>query len=205
MGGGRGVGHLGAGLLGSLRFRSDEGKLGLGIGGAVKTGRRGEHMGSRVNIAGVAAFMLAVTLLPDDSSAQAGGVKALSWMAGSWATEKHGKREEEHWMAPRAGLMVGMHRDARTGKPASFEFFRIQERPDGVFYLSQPGGAPVTSFKLVEQAARRVVFENPEHDFPQRIIYWQDSPRELRAMIAGTMNGKADSMQWRWTRSKLAP
>jgi len=161
-------------------------------------------MALRVN-AGVRAAIVFALTISATHPAHAGGLNALGWMAGSWAGEQNGKREEEHWMAPRGDLMVGMHRDSRAGKPASFEFFRIQEREDGVYYLTQPGGAPVTAFKLVEQGARSVVFENKEHDFPQRIIYWQERPDELRAKIAGTMKGKADSLQWRWTRSKLTP
>ena len=161
-------------------------------------------MASRLNAMAIAAIVLALTISATHT-AHAGGLNALGWMAGSWAGEQNGKREEEHWMAPRGDLMVGMHRDSRAGKPSQFEFFRIQERPDGVYYLTQPGGAPVTAFKLVEQGARRVVFENKDHDYPQRIIYWQDAPGELRAKIAGTMKGKADSVQWRWTRSKPTP
>ena len=119
-------------------------------------------MASRVNAAVCAASVLALAI-GVASTAHASGLNALGWMAGSWAGEKNGKREEEHWMAPRADLMVGMHRDSRVGKPASFEFFRIQERADGVYYLTQPGGAPVTAFKLVEQGARRVVASKGEH------------------------------------------
>lgn len=149
-----------------------------------------------------AAAMLALMAMPLAAPARAGAMNALSWMAGAWAGEKNGTREEEHWMAPRGDLMVGMHRTVRPGKPNSFEFLRIQERPEGLVYLAQPDGAPVTAFKMVDQTARRVVFENKEHDYPQRIIYWQDKPNELRAMIAGTLQGKPDSMQWRWTRVK---
>ena len=47
----------------------------------------------------------------------------------------------------------------------------------------------------------RVVFENPTHDFPQRIIYWKDGA-DLRARIEGTQNGKEGSQEWRWSPVK---
>ena len=47
-----------------------------------------------------------------------------------------------------------------------------------------------------------VVFENPTHDFPQRIIYWKDG-NDLRARIEGTMNGKTGSEEWRWSPGAL--
>ncbi len=161
-------------------------------------------MPTRVRIACFAVHVIALALAAAPA-ARAGSLNALGWMSGSWAADHNGVHEEEHWMAPRGNLMVGMHRDVAAGKPASFEFFRIEAKPEGVFYVTQPGGAPMTAFKLVSQSRRQVVFENQEHDYPQRIMYWQDKPDQLRARIAGTLGGKPDSTEWTWTRSKLAP
>ena len=47
---------------------------------------------------------------------------------------------------------------------------------------------------------RRVVFENPEHDFPQRILYWLDDDDMLHARIEGTEGGETHSMEWRYRR-----
>jgi hypothetical protein len=52
---------------------------------------------------------------------------------------------------------------------------------------------------------KRIVFENAQHDFPQRIIYWQTKPNELRARIEGTIDGKLASEEWAWTRTASMP
>jgi hypothetical protein len=70
--------------------------------------------------------------------------------------------------------------------------------------LASPRGAEPTPFKLVEQADRRLVFENAAHDFPQRILYWSTEPDELRARIEGTVGGREMSMEWRWVRAPKA-
>jgi hypothetical protein len=132
-----------------------------------------------------------------------GGVDGLRWMSGSWAGDKDGVRSEEHWSAPAGGLMIGMHRDVKDGRATGFEFFRIQAKDGVLTYLTQPGGRPAVPFKMKEMGERRIVFENPEHDFPQRIIYWQSGPDELRARIEGTIGGKPQAEEWVWTRSKL--
>ena len=44
-----------------------------------------------------------------------------------------------------------------------------------------------------------VVFENPEHDYPQRILYLRDGD-ELTARIEGTAGGVEKSSEWTWTR-----
>jgi hypothetical protein len=151
----------------------------------------------------LAGATLAAILTFTAPAAHAGALDSLRFMAGSWASRDDANREEEHWMAPRGGMMVGMHRDLRAGRAKSFEFFRIEEREDGVWFLTQPGGRPATPFKAKELTASRVVFENLAHDFPQRVLYWREKPGELRARIEGTIKGKAESMEWTWTTSAL--
>jgi len=135
--------------------------------------------------------------------AHAGQLDSLRFMAGSWAVGSDTDRQEEHWTAPRGGMMVGMHRDLRGGKAKSFEFFRIEEREDGLWYLTQPRGKAATAFKAKEVSASRIVFENLEHDFPQRILYWREKSGELRARIEGSINGKLEGAQWTWAPSAL--
>ena len=109
-------------------------------------------------------------------SALAGQLDSLRFMAGSWAG---------------------------GGKAKSFEYFRIEEREDGLWYLTQPRGQAATAFKAKEVSASRVVFEKLDHDFPQRIIYWRDKPGELRARIEGDVKGKLQGAQWTWAASTL--
>ncbi|HEX7282817.1 MAG TPA: DUF6265 family protein, partial [Vicinamibacterales bacterium] len=89
------------------------------------------------------------------------------------------------------------------GRTMLFEFLRIEQQGDQIVYLSMPNGrSPATPFLLKEISGTRVVFENPKHDFPQRVIYWKDGA-DLRARIEGTLNGKAGSEEWRWSPGLL--
>jgi hypothetical protein len=124
---------------------------------------------------------------------------SLAWMAGSWSGTSRGLEMEEHWTGPKGNSMIGMHRDVGKGRTLCFEFLRIEQTADAIVYLSMPDGrSPATPFPLKEVSGTRVVFENPTHDFPQRIIYWKDGA-DLRARIEGTNNGKEGSMEWRWS------
>jgi hypothetical protein len=125
---------------------------------------------------------------------------ALSWMVGGWASDDNGAVTEEHWLAPRGGTMLGVHRDVKGGRTVGFEFLRIEARPEGLVYLASPGGKPATPFLAKEVGADRVVFENQAHDFPQRIVYWR-TPGALHARIEGMDGGKAAAMEWRWPAS----
>ena len=128
---------------------------------------------------------------------------SLDWIAGSWYGATGGVEMEEHWTRPKGGSMIGIHRDVANGRTVSFEFLRIEMLKGQIVYLSMPNGrSPATPFPLKEVSGTRVVFENPAHDFPQRIIYWKDG-NDLRARIEGTINGKAGSEEWRWSPSSL--
>ena len=119
----------------------------------------------------------------------------LAWMTGHWAATIGGVAMEEQWSDPRGGLLLGTHRDV-SSKRTSFEFMRIADPKDGMVYLAQPGGQPPTPFRLIESAEQRVVFANPDHDFPKRIIYWMKDAK-LSARVEGD-DGAGE--EWCWSR-----
>ena len=130
-------------------------------------------------------------------------LESLAWMAGSWSGTATGIEMEEHWTSPKGNSMIGIHRDVGKGRTLLFEFLRIEQQKDQIVYLSMPNGrSPATPFPLKEASGTRVVFENPAHDFPQRIIYWKDGA-DLRARIEGTQNGKPGGEEWRWSPAAL--
>lgn len=105
-------------------------------------------------------------------SAPPPSVDDLAWMSGDWAVEQDGRWAEESWSRPRGGVMLGYGRLGRGGEVRDFEFLRIQAGADGVpVYHAQPRGAPAVPFRLAAHDGTSASFENPAHDFPQRIRY----------------------------------
>lgn len=126
----------------------------------------------------------------------------MAWLEGHWVGEKDGVSMEEHWTGPGGGSLLGLHRDVRAGRLISWEFLRIDRTSEGTFYFASPRSAQPTPFKLVELGDKRVVFENKQHDFPQRILYWLDSKGALHARIEGPQGGTTASEEWEWTRAR---
>lgn len=129
--------------------------------------------------------------LPTPAKAAIGDV---SWLAGAWVgTRSSGSSIEERWSPPKGGAMLAVSRTVNTsGKMNAFEFLRIVERDGGLVYVAQPGGAKGTEFVLTElttdNGAKRAVFENPRHDYPNRIVYELSADGGLSATI-GQMKG----------------
>jgi hypothetical protein len=134
-------------------------------------------------------------------AAEVADVTSLAWMAGSWQGTAGGVEMEEHWLAPKGGAMLGLHRDVAGGRMVSFEFLRIEKDAEGLVYLASPRGRPATPFRLIESRKGRAVFANPQHDFPQRILYWMGDDGRLHARIEGQQKGKSAAEEWAWKRS----
>ena len=129
-------------------------------------------------------------------------VEGLAWLEGRWQGESGGVAMEEQGTSVRGGALLGLHRDVKGSRMVSFEFLRIQATPEGTFYFASPGSRPPVAFKLVEAGERRAVFENKQHDFPQRILYWLDAKGALHARIEGPQGGQAVSEEWVWTKAR---
>jgi len=99
--------------------------------------------------------------------------------------------------------MLGVNRTAQ-GESGSFEFLRIAIDGERLAYFASPGGKAPTAFHLAELDGKHVVFENPEHDFPQRILYWIDDEGRLHGRIEGTEDGETRGFEWHWERVRDA-
>lgn len=133
-------------------------------------------------------------------AAGVGEVERLAWMEGRWVGEKDGVGTEERWTGPLGGALLGLRGDVKGDRLVSWEFLRIASTGEGTFYFASPRSAPPTPFKLVEIGEKRAVFENRQHDFPQRILYWLDPAGALHARIEGPDSGRTVSEEWVWTR-----
>ena len=125
-----------------------------------------------------------------------------AWIAGDWQTAPGGRAQiEEHWTTVAGGSMMGMSRTVAGEKTVEFEYLRIEQRADGIYYVAHPKArCPGTDFKLTKASPTEAVFENPQHDFPKRIIYRKTSDDALTASIDGGEGTKAIVFSFRKIR-----
>lgn len=124
----------------------------------------------------------------DNASAQ-----PLDWMAGHWCTDSGAKSVEETWLPPRGDVLVGLGRTYTANRTVGFEFLRIATVEGVQTYIAQPGGRPPTHFARTDGGENWVRFENPEHDFPQRIEYRREGDR-LQAAVGGPGNNGVEAV-----------
>ncbi|UGQ46290.1 DUF6265 family protein [Massilia endophytica] len=135
--------------------------------------------------------LLAALLASACMQAGAASVDQLGWLAGCWASEGGEPGSGEQWMAPAGGTMLGTARTVKGGKTVAWEFVQIRALDDGrLAYVAKPHNQAEAAFPLRSVTENEVVFEAPEHDFPQRIIYRREGSERLHARIEGTVKGK---------------
>jgi hypothetical protein len=131
------------------------------------------------------------------------GIEQLGWLSGCWTSASAGERRvDEQWMKPLGGSMLGMSRTVVGSRTSEFEFLQIRQTDTGVVYIAKPSGQAEATFTLKSASATEAVFENPAHDFPQRVIYRLGSGGALQARIEGTRDGKTRGIDFPMKRGE---
>lgn len=135
----------------------------------------------------LAALLFAASALPTHAS-------ELGWMSGCWRADGE-PGNEEHWLKPAGGSVLGISRTVRHERTVAYEYMRIVEENGGLVFVASPSGQRETAFPLVAAEKQRLVFENKTHDFPQRVIYARDGDR-LVGRIEGIEQGKPHAIDF---------
>ena len=99
--------------------------------------------------------------------------------------------------------MLGISRTVAEGATTEIEFMQIRENATGeIIFIARPEGQPEATFKLLKGGDREVIFENPQHDFPQRVIYRLQGDGSLLGRIEGGSKGKEKSVDFPMTRTR---
>ena len=116
-------------------------------------------------------------------------VKDVAWISGCWDMTRNGRHVTERWTPVEGGTLMGISRTVVNGKTTEWEFLIIREGAKGLDYVAKPSGQAEATFTAAAASATEVVFENPAHDFPKKVIYKRDGD-SLIASIEGPMNGQ---------------
>lgn len=115
------------------------------------------------------------------------------WLLGSWINESANGTLSESWQKQNDSVYRGESYFVKQADTIHFESIVLSERNGSVFYSptvrGQNNDKPV-DFKLTSATASQLVFENPAHDFPQKIIYHKITGDSLVAEISGMQQGK---------------
>lgn len=117
----------------------------------------------------------------------------VNWIIGTWVNQTSRGAIYESWVRSDEKTFTAKSYTLTDGDTIVFETIQLVEEANNLFYIptvkDQNKGEPVR-FKAVAIADLSMTFENPEHDFPQRIKYSKISQDSILAVISGKNKGK---------------
>jgi hypothetical protein len=131
--------------------------------------------------------------------------KPLHGLTGLWKMDSPRGTLYEEWQVKDNNQLSGRSYKIKNNDTLVLENVIISLQGDAIFYTpvvhNQNNEQPVP-FKLISCSNNRYVFENKEHDYPQRVIYEMVSTTGLHARIEGNKNGKEMGSDFIYTRVK---
>lgn len=149
-------------------------------------------------------FAVLVTwgLLP----AQDAPIQRAAWLSGCWELRARDRVTVEMWMPPAGGTMLGASRTTIAGNVREFEFLRLRTDGTTLVYVALPSGQKETEFRGAHASDTLLVFENPAHDFPQRVMYRRRGADSVVARIEGSgRDGGSRGIDFPMRRVNCAP
>ncbi len=144
--------------------------------------------------------------LTDDVRAALDPLAELAWVVGAWSATVEGTTTIETWCPvpateTSAARWIGDNRTRQGDREVAFEWMAIEGPRAASVYLAQPSGRtpPARFDRVVADRPRAAVFENPAHDFPQRIEYLREGST-LRAVASN----QTAQLPFAWTRQAEA-
>jgi hypothetical protein len=153
--------------------------------------------------ASTAAIALLGLLVAGTARAQR-ATDQLSWLTGCWERRTTTGLVEEHWSSTAGGMLHAFGRTLRRDTIVEYEFVRIYNGGgDTLVYEANPSRQARAEFRAVPPFQPELVFSNPAHDFPQRVIY-RRSGDSLHARIEGMRGGQLRVIPFSYARVRCS-
>jgi hypothetical protein len=107
---------------------------------------------------------------------------------------------EEFHTDVRAGSMLGMARTTSSKGLMEYELTLIREKAGKILFEAHPSGQAAGVFTATSVGTDSVIFEAPEHDYPQTVGYRRSGSDSITAWIDGNQGGKRQRIEFPYRR-----
>lgn len=132
-------------------------------------------------------------------------ISQAKWLIGRWKNQSAKTLDIETWQKLNDSTFLGRSYSLAGTDTVSSEHIRLEQHAGKLYYIptvkNQNDGKAVT-FTFTSSDNKHLVFENPKHDFPQKISYTQINKDSLVAEISGTWKGKQKAIPFPMKRIK---
>jgi len=150
-------------------------------------------------------FTLALTVVACKKTEKENKISVASWLIGSWENKADDGNLFESWAKSNDSTYIGTAYYIKSNDTLHHESMTLLQKGSELVYMAtvqgQNNDEPVT-FLLTKSDSKQLVFENPNHDYPQKIAYQQITVDSLVATISGKQQGKLSSESYSMSKKK---
>src|SRR6187402_1316220 len=152
-------------------------------------------------------FLLAIVSCKKTESTEKDQIKSANWLLGKWDTKTAGGDLSESWKQLNDSTFQGESFFIKGKDTLHFESIILQQKGEQLFYNATVKGQnenKAVAFRLTSKTEKQLVFENPKHDYPQKITYTLISKDSLLASISGMQLGKLSSEKFGMKKDSIS-
>ena len=109
---------------------------------------------------------------------------------GTWKMISDKIQYYEEWRLINDSELIGIGFSVEQGDTVLSEELYVKKFADTWAYVALPVNQTITLFALSEYSDSTFIFENEEHDYPQKIIYEFTADGKLNAATEGIIEGE---------------
>jgi len=109
---------------------------------------------------------------------------------GTWKMISDKIEYYEEWRLINGSELIGIGFSIEEGDTVLSEELYVKKFADKWAYIALPVNQTITLFALSEYSDNKFIFENKEHDYPQKIIYEFTADGKLNAATEGIIEGE---------------
>lgn len=148
------------------------------------------------------AILILVTILLFASCGKPKHVSKIvgkDWLLGKWENKSDEGNLLEIWKKVNDSLFIGESYFIKGKDTLHFENIQLKQKGEELFYTTtirgQNNDKPVT-FKQNVEIMKQLVFENPQHDYPRKIVYKPFAKDHLLIEISGIQQEKLSAARY---------
>ena len=151
-------------------------------------------------------LLLAIVSCKNSEKDEKDKIKSANWLLGKWSTKTADGDLSEKWIQLNDSTFQGESFFIKGKDTLHFESILLQQNGEELIYNATVKGQnenKAVAFNMTAGTEKQLVFENPKHDYPQKITYSLINKDSLVASISGVQLGKPSAEKFGMKRDLI--
>ncbi len=141
----------------------------------------------------VLILLLAIVSCKKTETVEKDTIKIADWLIGTWENKSTDGVLTESWQKVNDSTFSATSYFIKTDDTLHSEKITLSQKGEMLMYSATVNGQnndKAVDFGSTTETEKKLIFENPSHDYPQKITYTKENDNTIIAEITGDLRGK---------------